>query len=185
MLNPLNSSHISNHNITSPIEIKQNQQKQTQLTIFRPTWIPLVPSSAFQWRHRHLPLLRWSWQPPSRSRRGHDTGGFRNPKQPPEIHKTLFSTTVHGIHINWLAGFLIHQQYSVFSTNLFLGSSCPNVKIIHGEHHTQCNCLFFFTRKTFNGMLTHVDFLLGVGKRLRVFWKEVIFYKIWVPGDSK
>ena len=60
------------------------------------------------------------------------------------------------IHINWLGGFQIHQQY--FQQVFLLGGFLPQRKKIHGERHTQCNFMFFFTGKTFNGMLTHVDF---------------------------
>ena len=49
---------------------------------------------------------------------------FRNPKQPPDIYETLVNNGKN-YHMNWLAGFLNHQQYhsnpSWCSTFLFDG----------------------------------------------------------------
>jgi len=77
---------------------------------------PVVPTStttqkktpsAFQWRHRNLPLLRWSWQPldqiseasPNVVQRGviYDTGEDGSEilaRKPPEIHRKPRTTTV-------------------------------------------------------------------------------------------
>ena len=115
---------------TTQKEIDSSMTCMFCLAFVRVLWVHLLRQSLFLNKHQQITWLMaeiFTWRkglPNNSPQVGviiKDCWWFRTPKQPPGMYKALFYVIFY--HINWLAGFLNHQQY-VWKKHL--RSSYPN-----------------------------------------------------------